>query len=137
MSTSSEQRDLDTIGAPSPWAVGLSLFAAVLMLSLGILQILEGIAAIVNDNIFVRTPDYTFAIDVTAWGWIHLIFGVILVLVGVGVMRNAVWARVIGVVFVSLSMFANFLFIPFYPIWSIVLIGLGVAVIWGLTQSID
>jgi hypothetical protein len=117
-----------------PWASGLTVFAGLIMLMIGVFQFFEGLAAIVNDQFFVVTEDYTFNIDTTAWGWVHLIFGVVLALIGIAVVAGQTWGRLLGIVVVGLSMVSNFLFIPYYPLWSIVMIALGVAVIWALMQ---
>lgn len=120
---------------PSGWAVGLSVFAGAMMLVVGGFQILQGIVAIVDDEFYVRTANYTFNIDTTAWGWTHLIIGVIVALVGVGVLVGALWARITGVVIILIQMFANFMFLPYYPLWSLVVIALDVAIIWALAQD--
>jgi len=117
----------------SGWAVGFVVFAAVMMMLAGGFQTIAGIAAIFEDEFFVVGPNYVYDIDVTAWGWIHLILGVILFAAGAGVLSGATWARVVGITLASLSAFANFFFIPYYPVWSIVIIALDVAVIWALS----
>lgn len=114
------------------WATGLSLFAAALMMVAGVWQILAGIAALLQDTVYVSTPEYLYAFDLTAWGWIHLLRGILVLLAGVGVVRGPTWARAVGIVLACLSLIANFLFIPHYPIWSLVIIALDVAVIWAL-----
>jgi hypothetical protein len=118
---------------PSGWAVGFVVFAAVMMMLAGGFQTIAGIAAIFEDEFFVVGPNYVYDLDVTAWGWIHLILGVILFAAGAGVLSGATWARVVGITLASLSAFANFFFIPYYPVWSIVIIALDVAVIWALS----
>ena len=117
----------------SGWAVGFVVFAAVMMMLAGGFQTIAGIAAIFEDEFFVVGPNYVYDVDVTAWGWIHLILGVILFAAGAGVLSGATWARVVGITLASLSAFANFFFIPYYPFWSIVIIALDVAVIWALS----
>lgn len=118
---------------PSGWAVGFVVFAAVMMMLAGGFQTIAGIAAIFEDEFFVVGANYVYDVDVTAWGWIHLILGVILFAAGAGVLSGATWARVVGITLASLSAFANFFFIPYYPVWSIVIIALDVAVIWALS----
>jgi hypothetical protein len=117
------------------WAAGGLVFAAVTMLLLGIWQILVGIAAIVEDEFFVVTPNYTYDIDTTAWGWTHLGIGVLLVLSGLALFSGANWARVIGIMVAALSAIANFLFLPYYPLWSLAIIALAVFVIWALAST--
>ena len=116
----------------SPWANGLTVFAAVLMVIAGFWQALAGIAALAHDNVYVTTPEYIYSLDLTGWGWIHLLLGILVVCAGVAVFMGQMWARVVGILLAGLSLIANFLFIPHYPIWSLTIIALDVAVIWAL-----
>jgi hypothetical protein len=116
----------------SAWVGGLTMFAVVMMLIVGILQALNGIAALFNDKVYVTTPNYIYAFDLTGWGWIHLLLGVLVAVVGVAIMQGQTWGRWVGIGLVGLSLIANFLFIPYYPIWSLVIIALEVAVIAAL-----
>ncbi|MET9420579.1 hypothetical protein ABZY06_07560 [Streptomyces sp. NPDC006540] len=113
-------------------ASGLVVFAAVLLLIAGILDVLRGIMAIAEDDVFVNTPNYVFEFDLTTWGWLHLIIGALAILVSIGLFKAAVWARVLGVALAGLLIIANFLSLPYYPVWSIVAIALYALVIWGL-----
>jgi len=103
------------------------------MLMIGIFQAFAGLAAIFNDEFFVVGPNYTYDLDVTAWGWIHLILGVVVAFAGISVYSGATWARTVGIVLAILSAVANFFFIPYYPVWSVLIIALCIAVIWALT----
>jgi hypothetical protein len=118
---------------PSGWAIGWALFAAVVLITVGCFQVIAGIAAIAEDDIFLRTPNYVFDLDVSQWGWIHLILGAVLILSGLGIMSGNVLARTVGVFVAALSAIANFAFIPFYPVWSIAILAVDIAVIWALT----
>ena len=120
--------------AVSGWAYGLAAFAGAVMLLVGIFQTLAGLAAIFEDEFFVVGPNYIYDVDVTAWGWIHLILGVILIFAGLAIYTGAVWARSIGVLLAILSAVANFFFIPYYPIWAVLIIALDIAIIWALVQ---
>ncbi|MET9731216.1 hypothetical protein ABZZ79_11300 [Streptomyces sp. NPDC006458] len=113
-------------------AGGLVIFAAVMLFISGVLGIFRGIMAIADDDVFVSTPNYVFKFDLTSWGWIHLILGVVAVLVSIGLFSAAVWARVIGVGIAGLLLIVSFLSIPYYPLWSITLIALYALVIWAL-----
>ena len=119
----------------SPWAVGLTLFAGIMMIVTAGFMILQGIAAIANDEFFVKTNNYTYNVDTTGWGWIHLVMGVVLLLVGFGVVSGNIFARIAGMIIVVFVMIDNFLFIPYYPFWSIVLIALNSAVLWALATA--
>jgi len=98
----------------------------------GVFGVLTGITALLNDKIYVTTPGYVYAYDLTTWGWIHLLLGVLIGFAGVAVLRGQTWGRVTGMVMAGVSLIANFMFIPHYPVWSIVIIALDVAIIWAL-----
>lgn len=107
-------------------------FAAILLIVIAGLEILQGIAAIANDSIYVKTPDYVFEFDVTVWGWIHVILGIVAVFVAIGILRTQSWALIGGVVIAVLSTFANFASIPHYPWWSLTVIAFNALLIWAL-----
>jgi hypothetical protein len=114
------------------WVTGLVLFAGVMMIMIGVYQAIVGLAALLDDQFYVVTPAYAYSVDVTAWGWIHLFLGIFVVLAGWAVIAGRTWGRVVGVVMAVLSAIANFFFIPYYPFWSLLIIGLDVFVIWAL-----
>ena len=120
----------------SGWAIGGLSFAAVIMIMIGTFQSLAGLAAIINDEYFVVGKNYTYDIDTTAWGWIHMGIGAIAILVGVGLMMRQEWAAVAGIAIAVLSALSNFMFLPYYPLWSIVIIAFDVAIIWALTATL-
>ena len=117
----------------SSWAVGWAGFAGVMLIILGVLDAIQGITALVNDTFYVVGEEWVFEFNVTTWGWIHLIGGIILVLAGVGIFSGNVAARVVGVIAASLAALWNFAWLPYYPVWSIILIAIAIAVIWALT----
>ena len=114
------------------WVSGLIVFAGALMIVAGTYHALAGIAALARDRVYVSTPDYVYSFDLTGWGWVHLLLGVLVAVAGVAVLGGQPWARVVGIVLAALSLIANFLFVPYYPIWSLLIIALDVAVIWAL-----
>ena len=118
----------------SGWAVGGIAFAATMMTMIGVFQALSGLVAIFNDEFYVVARNYTFDLDVTAWGWIHLIVGIGVFATGLGLFARATWAGVVAIMLCMLSALANFFFIPYYPFWSILVIALNVWVIWALTR---
>lgn len=117
----------------SGWAVGLVVFAAAIMIMAGAFQIIAGLSAIFDDQFYAVTRNYVFDLDVTAWGWIHLLLGLLLVFAGWGIFSGATWARATGMVLAGLSAISNFFFIPYYPVWAIAIIALDVLVIWALS----
>lgn len=120
--------------SPSGWAAGGTVFAATVMVLVGIFQMLQGLAAIIDDEFFVVLDSYAFELDLTTWGWIHLVLGLAVLLCGVGLFSRNPMAGAAAVGFALLSAVANFFFIPYYPIWSLVMIGLAVWVIWSVTR---
>ncbi|MGW7053548.1 DUF7144 family membrane protein [Streptomyces sp. NPDC054887] len=118
--------------AKQGWATGLTAFGAVMLFLVGLLDFCRGIMAVAEDDVFVTTPNYVFKFDLTAWGWIHLVLGAIAVIVSIGLLKGATWARVVGVGIAGLVIIANFLSLPYYPVWSIVLIAISAFIIWAL-----
>ncbi|MFG1694192.1 hypothetical protein [Nonomuraea sp. NPDC049309] len=119
---------------PSGWVVGLAYFAGSMMVLSGLFGALSGIAAILRDDVYVFRGDYVFKWDLTAWGWVHFAIGVLIFLAGLAVFAAQAWGRAVGIVLAVLSAVANFLFLPYYPLWSVLIIVLNVLVIWALTM---
>jgi hypothetical protein len=115
-----------------PWTVGIAMVAATIMIMIGIFHAIAGFAAILDDEFYVVGPEYAYRVDVTAWGWIHLILGIVVFIAGFAVMSGRIWARVVGITLAVLSAVANFLFLPYQPVWSLLIIALDVFVIWAL-----
>ena len=119
-------------GSNSGWVTGMVLFAGVLMMLNGLMDVFRGIMAVAKDDVFVSTPNYVFQFDLTAWGWIHMGVGVLLAVTGFFLLKGAQWARFAGIFLASLSAVESFLALPYYPLWSLVVIALDVFVIWAL-----
>lgn len=115
-------------------AVTVTVMAGVLMMLVGVMHAIQGLVALVNDNFYVFGKEYVFEFDITAWGWIHLIGGTIVLVAGVALFQGAVWARAVAVVVASLSILLNFAWLPYYPLWSLVVIGFDLLVIWAVTM---
>ena len=132
-----ESRSTDT-GPPrhsaemNPWARGLAVFAAVMMMTVGVLHVIAGLVALFENEFYVAGARYVLQFDLTTWGWIHLLLGILVAVAGYFVVQGAGWARGVGIGLAALSLIANFLFIPYYPVWSILIVALDVAVIWAL-----
>jgi hypothetical protein len=99
----------------------------------GVWHALAGLAAVVHDEVYASTPAYTYSFDLTGWGWIHLLLGILVVVAGFAVLRGQSWARLVGIFLACLGLIVNFLFIPHYPIWSLLIIALDVGIIWALS----
>jgi uncharacterized membrane protein HdeD (DUF308 family) len=102
------------------------------MIMSGAWNILEGIAAIAKGSFFVVLPNYAYNLSVSGWGWFHLILGIVVLVAGIALFWDKFWARATGVVLAALSAMVNFLYIPYQPVWSIVIIALDMIVIWAL-----
>jgi hypothetical protein len=116
----------------SAWAEGLTYFAVALLITVGIFQILQGLAALFSGDFYVVAQGNVFALNVTTWGWIHLIIGIIALATGIGLFYGQSWARGAGMGIAVVQAISQFMFLPYYPGWSIVIIALDVAVIWAL-----
>jgi hypothetical protein len=121
----------------SGWAVGWTFFAAFMMIMLGIWHGISGLSAILKDTIYTPgeqlTDGYFLKLDISTWGWIHLIVGIVIVLAGTALFTGAVWARTIGVILAVISAIAAFGWLPYYPVWAILMIAAAISVIWALT----
>ena len=126
----------ETDSSLSGWAVGGITFATVMMLMIGVFQVIAGLVAIFDDGFYLVTENYTFDLDTTAWGWIHLLLGILLLLAAFGLFSGATWAGVLAITLAVLTAIENFFFIPYYPFWSILVIALCVWVIWSLTRPV-
>ena len=120
--------------AESGWAMSGVAFAATMLLLIGAFHVVAGLAAILNDEYFGIVRGYAFHLDITSWGWIHLVIGLALIVTGVGLFSRAVWAGVVALFVVVLSAIDNFFFIPYQPFWALLLIALDAWVIWALTR---
>jgi len=114
-------------------AVGFTVFAAAMMIMVGVFHSIAGLAGILEDEFYLVTQNYVLEFDATTWGWIHLIGGIVVLLAGFAVLQGSVWARTVGVILAMLSAITTFAFIPIYPVWSLVIIAIDAFVIWALT----
>jgi hypothetical protein len=118
----------------SPVAHGIAVFAGVIMIVGGAFQAVEGLAGIVNDQYIVVLENYFLAFDITLWGWLHLLVGLALLAIGIFLLRGATWARVAGMVVAGISALLNFVWLPYSPWWSLLIIAIDILVIWGLAN---
>ncbi|WP_433613988.1 DUF7144 family membrane protein [Dactylosporangium sp. CA-139114] len=125
---------METLHRQSRWVTGFAVFGGSMMLVVGIFQIIVGLTAIFERTFYILADSYLFGFNIVAWGWVHLALGVIVALGGGAVLAGRFWGRVLGIVLASLSAVANFVFLPYYPLWSMLIIAADVAVIWALTR---
>jgi len=118
----------------SGWAISGIWFAASLMLLVGVFQVLGGLAQIIHHDFFVAGHHYAFAINVTAWGWFDLVLGIVIVCAGFALFAGRPWAAITALILAVLSAINNFLFIPYYPWWSLLMIAVDIWIVWALTR---
>jgi hypothetical protein len=133
--TSTDQSTYDTraLGrAPSAWA-GWAVFAGIVMVTMGAYQAIVGVVALFDDGYYVVRPSgLVVNVDYTAWGWVHLIIGVLAFCAGLGVLVGKTWARAVGIVLAGIAAIVNFAFIAAFPVWSIILITMDIVIIYAL-----
>ncbi|HKA03888.1 MAG TPA: hypothetical protein VKD67_06145 [Acidimicrobiales bacterium] len=126
--SSDELRRSDVTG----W-VGWIVFAAFLMIINGIFGGLQGLTALLRDQSYwVVSEDRILTFNYTSWGWIHLILGIVLIVVGIFLLRGATWARVLAVILVAVHMIAQFSFLAAFPVWGIITIAVDALVLYAL-----
>lgn len=113
-------------------AAGGVVFGGVLMFVSGVLAAFQGIAAIAQDDVYSRIGSYVYEMNLTGWGWVLLVVGVVAAATGWGLLTGATWARISGIAVASLSLVLQFLFLPYAPFWAVIQIAIDVFVIWAL-----
>lgn len=115
----------------SGW-VGWVYFAGILLALVGFFEAIAGFAALLQDEYIVVKPVLTITFSTTAWGWTHLLIGIILVLAGFAILAGKMWGRVVGIILAFISAVVNFMFIPTYPVWSIIVVVIDICIIYAL-----
>jgi hypothetical protein len=110
---------------------GLVMFASVLLLVVGFWNLIYGITAIASSHVFVANAHYVFG-DLRGWGWVLLIFAILQLAAGIGVLVGNQLARWFAVAAVGLNAIAQMFAIPAYPFWSLTIIAMDVVALWGL-----
>ena len=134
MSSSQSAYDYSTKGMLT---TGVAGFAAVMLIAVGCVQILQGIAALGSDGILVAGAEYTFAFDTTTWGWVHLVLGVLGIAVGGAILKEASVGYVVGIALAFVNTISEFAFLPYYPFWSVMVIAFNILVIWALCSRLS
>lgn len=111
---------------------GYLKFAGILMIMAGAFEAFTGLVAVLQNEFYVATRNYILQFDTTIWGWIHLVVGAAVLVVGIAVMSGQRWAAVVGIIVAGLSALSSFAFMPYYPVWTLTTIALDVFVIWAL-----
>ena len=114
------------------WA-GWAVFAGVMLVLVGAFQAIDGLVALFKDEVYVVRPNgLVVNVDYTAWGWVHLLLGIVLIAAGAAIFSGRVWGRTLGVIAAIISAVLNFAYIAAYPVWSILIIAVDVLVIYAL-----
>jgi hypothetical protein len=121
---------------PDPLASArrLTVFAGLVIIVAGVWHILQGVAALVHDPRYASPSNYVYKFQLTGWSWIYLVIGAVVLAVGIAVLAGQVWGRVVAILLAMLSMAVNFVFLPWYPLWSMLMIALNVVIIWTMAM---
>ena len=118
-------------GARQGEGIWMIVFAVALLVTVGIFNLIDGIAAIANSHVFIANAHYVVG-DLRVWGWVVLILGVLQVLAAIAVLAGNQAARWFAVVVIGLNLIGQMFFIPAYPFWSLMIIAVDVVALWGL-----
>lgn len=116
---------------PTGWT-GWVVFAGIMMIIAGALWAIQGFIAIFQNDVVILGKEGALFLNVTGWGWVHMILGLLLLLCGFLVMQGNLFGRTIAVILVILSIILNFVWMPVYPVWAIVVITLDVFILYAV-----
>lgn len=116
----------------SGWT-GWIVFASVMLGLVGFFHIIEGIAALISNNLAFISPNAVWVLNVSAWGWLHIVGGAILVTAAGSLLTGSMFGRIVAIIAAVISALANMAFLPYYPVWSILMIVIDVMVIYAVT----
>jgi len=124
-----------TAASPDTTGVGIITAAAVVLILAGVMHAMQGVVGLATNEFYVVTHRWLFQFDVTTWGWVHVLVGLIGAATGAALLSGASWARIVGIVVAAVSVIANFLWLPYYPLWAVIIIAFDLFVIWALIVS--
>lgn len=116
---------------PADWS-GWLYFAAIMMIIGGALWAIMGLFALINDQWVVFGAANTALLDISGWGWVHLVLGVIMVIAGIMVAQGDTFGRVLAAGLAGASILVNFVWLPVYPVWSLVVMTIDVFIIYAV-----
>ncbi len=125
---STQYRPDEQISGWTGWVV----FASIMIIIGGILWLLQGLFAVLNDEWVVRGENASLLLDITGWGWIHMLLGLLTILIGVLLFKGNMFARIVAVLIAGLSLIINFLWIPVVPLWAISIMVIDALVIYAV-----
>ena len=137
MSKKVDSRGMPTRSYTTHRRVASTSFAAVLLIIVGALHIVQGLSALLSEGDYTTAKGYFLGSDGSKWGWAHLALGIAAVAAGVALRQRADWARGVAVIVATLSMFAAFLWLPYSPVGAIVILALDFFVMWAAFADLD
>jgi len=137
MSKKVDSRGMPTRSYTTHRRVASTSFAAVLLIIVGVLHVLQGLSALLSEGDYTTAKGYFLGSDGSKWGWAHLALGIAAVAAGVALRQRADWARGVAVIVATLSMFAAFLWLPYSPVGAIVILALDFFVMWAAFADLD
>jgi hypothetical protein len=111
---------------------GATFAAGALLSTSAVLTFIVGVFALITHEVVATGSGYTYTFQMTGWGWLNVVTGLVLAAVALAVFINRVQARIAAIVATSLAIMVSFLWMPYYPPGAIVLIALDVVVIWAI-----
>lgn len=122
---------MSTETQPTGWT-GWVAFAGILMIISGVLGAIQGLFAVFNDDLVIFGREGALLLDITGWGWVHMLLGLLLLLSGILVLRGNMFGRIVAVILATLSIIANFIWLPVYPVWAIVVITMDIFILYAV-----
>ena len=135
--TQATRTQMDTGGISKTIPSGWAFFVGILLFMVGVMNIIWGLTALFNDTALTAGEQGLIVWDFTAWGWIHMILGVVMILTALGLFGGQGWARWVAIIFVMINAFGQVAWMGTYPIWSILIIVLDIIIIYQLTARWD
>ena len=114
-------------------AIGATATAGILLVLVGFFHIMQAFVDLINGHFYAVTANWAFRFNVTTWGWLHMIGGFIVLAAGVGLFMGNVFARTLAVIVAAASIVLSFMWLPYYPVWALLIVAFDVLVIWALT----
>jgi len=113
---------------------GSAVFCAVTLVLAGLSQGIAGVTALVRGEFYLDVSGDLVGLDPSGWGWVHVVLAILSLVTGAAMAAGRRWAPTAALVVAGLSLFGSFLFLQYYPWWSVVIIGLDVLVLWALAR---
>jgi hypothetical protein len=122
------------VASPRAWS-GWIGFAGLMMMIIGAIDFFEGLIAVIRKEYYAFTPQGLIIFNVTTWGWLAMIFGIVLFLVGVGLTGGAGWARWVGIILIAVNLLGQLGWLgnSQTPIWTLTVVALQIIVLFALT----